>query len=171
MKKSFFITAAIIFFLILHSTSSAQWGLGLSGNFRKEEPKRGIGFIISRNLPFQFPVVGFKIRLEAILFQERIPRIDLTEKYLHLALAGTLFYKMFQPYILIGVGYSFQSANDLKSDSYLIGGAAGVQFAAIDPVYPFIEIKSIEYYVGLNKGASLANDSQIAGSVGIRFEF
>ncbi|MFO7445479.1 MAG: hypothetical protein R6W90_03895 [Ignavibacteriaceae bacterium] len=159
---------AVLFF-VLNSICFAQWGGGLSLNLKNEWPQKGINFIVTHKLPFQWPLIGISVRFDAAYFKEKIP--DVIERDLHLSLAGTLFYKDFQPYFAVGAGYAFHSANDVESNSFLFHEIAGVQLAVIKPVYPFVEIKLLQYLSELQQGRTNALSFQVIGAIGLKLEF
>lgn len=166
MKKYF--TLFLLFFsLALSSISTAQWSAGVSVNLKNEKPKRGIGFVVSRNLPFQFPVVGFKVRFEADYYVQNSGNRTLREKNIFLSAVSTFFLSSIQPYLSLGTGYAFLSDNH----SLLFQGIAGIQLSSIKPVYPFIEFKGCYYVSQMYEVNRPMEDMQIIGALGIRFEF
>jgi hypothetical protein len=165
--KKYFTLSLLIFSLTLSSMSTAQWSAGVSVNLKNEKPKRGIGFIVSRNLPFQFAVVGFKVQLEADYYVQDSGNRTLREKNVFLSLAGTFFLSNIQPYVSLGTGYAFLSDNH----SLLFRGTAGIQLSLIKPVYPFIEFKSCYYVSQMYEVNRPMEDLQVTGALGIRFEF
>jgi hypothetical protein len=165
--KKYFTLFLLVFSLSLSSNSIAQWGAGVSVNLKNEEPNRGVGFIVSRNLPFQFPVLGFNVRFEADFFRHSTWEKKLTEKNVYLSLAGTLHYRQVQPYLLLGTGYAFLSDNH----SLLFQGIAGIQFTFIKPLYPFLEFKSVYYVSTMYDVREELKNFQVIGALGIKFEF
>ncbi|GEM_PF-3615802 len=172
MRKQIAAFTLIIFLLVPVSTYS-QWAAGLSANLKNDNPQKGIGFTISRALPFQFPLAGFRIRIDGILFDQTIrrPTTTLSEKNVHVSLEGILFLKLFQPYAMISAGYGWLKANDNHKGSFLTGSAAGLQFAVFHPVYPYLEARAVQYIEPLSKGVSNAKDFQITGALGVKIEF
>jgi hypothetical protein len=166
MKKHFF-SNLLFLLLILSSVSSAQWSGGISVNLKDEVPKRGVGFIITRNLPFQFPQYGFKVRFEGNYFTQDIDNRVLREKNIFLSLTGTVYFKHIQPYISAGGGYAFLSQNK----SALMQGLAGVRFTFIKPLYPFIEFKTTYYFSVMYNRWHPLDDLQYTGAAGLRLEF
>jgi hypothetical protein len=165
--KKYFILFLLFFSLLLSSNSIAQWEAGVLVNLKNEVPKRGLGFIVSRNLPFQFPVLGLKVRLEADFFRHSTWEKKMTEKNIYLSLAGTMHYRQVQPYLSLGTGYAFLSDNR----SLLFQGIAGIQFTFIKPIYPFLEFKSVYYVSAMYDVQEELKNFQVIGALGIKLVF
>jgi len=113
-------------------TSFAQWEVGGSYSRRSELPENGFGISVSRNLPFQWATVGFKVRAGVDLFRsteeefinnEVVEKKFLSEDY-HVDLIGTFFFRNYNPYFGLSTGLGHQYINQFNKNIFFLGAIA-----------------------------------------------
>ena len=131
-----------------------QWEAGGSFNLKNEIPEKGFGINISRNLPFQWVTIGFKLRFGVDLYRSseeekqndtKVKKKFLGEDY-HIALIGTFFLKNFNPYFGLGTGVGHQDINQFDENIFFIGILSGLKFPVTNWLHPYLEISSIKYF-------------------------
>lgn len=128
-----------------------QWEVGSSFNFKSESPEIGFGINAARNLPFQWPVIGFKVRAGFDLFKgkesvnDAESKASFSNEVLHADLIGTLFYRNFSPYFGLTLGIGHFSINHLNEYRFLIGILVGIKFPLTNRLQPMLEIDLNNY--------------------------
>jgi hypothetical protein len=150
-------------------------------NFKNEIPERGFGFTASRNLPFQWATMGFKVRAGIDLYRESEDQVRnniksktkfLSEDY-HLALIGTFFLGDFNPYVGFNTGVGHHDINHFDEYIFFIGALTGVKFPLISWVHPYLEISSLKYFSDFDEARTQKDISslQLKGTMGFLFRF
>jgi hypothetical protein len=175
----------IFFFAYLLLTEVyGQWEIDPHVSYKNNSPKTGIGIYAGRNLPFQWPLLGFKIRGGIDYFYEKIDEISV-EKYsslnFNISAVSTFYYRAVQPYLGIGLGIerltiSFNPSANYESQMskyiFFISGTAGAEMPVTNSISPFIELQVISYLYDFNNIMPDANISalQLKGVLGICIE-
>ena len=173
MKNEIIATRPIIrkifFTFIFISQTHAQWEGGASFNYKSEIPETGFGVYISRNLPVQFASVGVKARtLFDYYFQQ-----DYSSLELHADLLTLMYYKNFQPYLILSLGGSQYSINDFSEFIFVLGAGVGIRFPVTSDVLPFFEVCSNKYFSSFDKETTEEKISsiQIVSRIGMTLKF
>ena len=161
-----------------------QWEIDPLISFKNESPKTGIGIYAGRNLPFQWPLLGFKIRGGIDYFFEKTDG-NMVEKYssfnFNISIISTFFYRTVQPYLGFGLGMdrysiffhpSVSFAGQITKYIFLISGTAGAKLQITNNIYPFVELRVLKYFYNFSNILPEANISaiQFKGVFGICIE-
>lgn len=188
------ISKILCLFLILVICSDvvySQWKAGASYNTKRDVPGNGFGVNIGRNMPFQWPLIGFMIRAGANLFttnnelsdEENPPVRQLTQTNIHLNLLGTFYPRYVYPYAGIGFGFgslSFET-RDSGTDEFLytgstknyffIEGLTGIRLSVIKNFYPFVEVRLVKYLTSFRNINSDISSLQYGWYLGLEIGF
>lgn len=166
----------IYLIVIITPLTFSQWESGFSYKIKNEVPQNGIGLMVSRNLPFQRPSFGIKIRGEINLFRQTETEnilgknIDinyLSEDY-HVDAVVSLFYRNFSPYFGFGFGYGQMGGNRLSGKGALLILFAGLSFP-VSFINLYIEIQGVNYFFDSFLPRKDISSLQFRGAVGISF--
>ncbi|MEJ2616569.1 MAG: hypothetical protein P8Z35_16555 [Ignavibacteriaceae bacterium] len=161
-----------------------QWEIDPLINFKNESPKTGVGIYAGRNLPFQWPLLGFKVRGGIDYFYEKSDG-NAVEKYssidFNISIISTFFYRTVQPYLGFGLGierlsiYFHPSAtnkNQISKYIFLFSGTAGAKLQITNNIYSFVELQVLKYFYNFNNILPDENISalQLKGVFGICIE-
>jgi hypothetical protein len=159
----------------------AQWEISGTFNFKSEIPNVGPGIGVARNLPFQWPIIGLKVRVGIDLFRssemQTVTGIQSTEKFssedIHVDLIATLFYRHIKPYFGLSMGFGHYSVNQFNEYMFFLGALAGAKFSLAVWIHLFIEVDSYKYFSSFDKEKTKRNISsiQFMGRAGIIFSF
>src|SRR3970040_130749 len=125
----------LIIFLMTPLTLS-QWEIGGSYKIKSDTPANGFGISISRNLPFQSPNLGIKVRAEVNLFRENAEvnfsgikeeRKFLSEDY-NLHIIGEYFFTILYPYFGFGFGYGELNSGRQNWQGFVLSLLGGTKF-------------------------------------------
>lgn len=178
MKYIFFVT------YLLSIEVYGQWEIDPFISFKNESPKTGIGIYAGRNLPFQWPLIGFKIRGGIDYFYEKINE-NKVEKYsslnFNISTISTFFYRTVQPYLGFGLGVERLSIffhpsaiyeNQISKYIFFISGTAGAKLPITNNIYPFVELQVLKYFYNFDNILPDGNISalQLKGVIGICIE-
>ncbi|MGD8305620.1 MAG: hypothetical protein PVF17_03115 [Ignavibacteria bacterium] len=142
----FLFQKSILLSVVLFSQAFPQWEAGGTFNYKSESPEIGFGITAARNLPFQWPVIGFKVRAGFDLFkgEESVngdnSKVSFSNEVLHADLIGTLFFRNFSPYFGLTLGVGHFSINHLNEYRFLIGILGGIKFPVTNRLQPMLEI-------------------------------
>ncbi len=172
IRKTIFL---LLILLICSYPVYSQWQAGVSYNIKSSIPENGFGIAISKNLPFQWPLIGFMVRAEANLFGtnsvvsgEGNPIVEnLMQTDIHLNVLGTFYPRYLQPYAGVGFGLSslIYETNDpdaeefiytkMRKNCFFMEGLAGFRLSFLRNFYPFIEVHAVRYFTSFR---SINND-------------
>lgn len=172
-----------IVFCFFSQTNFSQWEVGPLYNIKKNIPSHGFGVHFSRNLPYQFPDFGIKIKGELDIFQQKensvLPKNYISSN-IHFSLIGTFYTGFVQPYLGFGFGiekFSIESNGLQQKDNitkylFLLNSVAGLKFFINSTVYPFTELQIFKYFYNFNNLNIAQNISnlQLIGTIGIIVE-
>lgn len=163
----------LLMILILVEASFAQWEVGGSYSRRSEVPENGFGICVSRNLPFQWATIGFKVRAGVDLFRStEAAKKFLSEDY-YVDLIGTFFFRNVNPYFGLRTGLGHQHINKFDENIFFLGVIAGMKFPLTELLHPYLEITSAKYFSSFDENLIERDISsfQIKGAVGLIFKF
>jgi len=147
----------------------AQWEVNGTFNYKSEIPNVGLGIGAARNLPFQWPTIGLKVRGGIDLFRsteiQTVNGVQSTEKFssedFHVDLIATLFYRYIKPYFGLSMGVGHYSVNQFDEYLFFLGALVGVKFSVVTRVYLILEVDSYKYF----NNFSIAKTGQNISSV------
>ena len=167
--------------VIFISPVLAQWELNGTFNYKSEIPNVGLGIGAARNLPFQWPTIGLKVRGGIDLFRsteiQTVNGVQSTEKFssedFHVDLIATLFYRYIKPYFGLGMGIGHYLVNQFDEYLFFLGALVGVKFLVATRVYLLLEVDSYKYFSSFDTEKTRRNISslQFTGRAGIIFKF
>jgi len=183
-----------VLFLILFICSNfvyPQWQAGVSYSIKSGIPENGLGITISRNLPFQWPLIGFMVRAEANLFStnsdfsgERALTVkNLKQTDIHLNILATFYPRYLQPYAGAGFGLSslIYETNDpdaeefiytkMRKNCFFIEGLAGFRLSSVRNFYPFIEVHTVRYFTSFRSINIDISSIQVCWRFGLNISF
>jgi len=148
----------LIIFLITPITLS-QWELGGSYKIKSDIPENGFGISISRNLPFQGPNLGIKVRAEVNLLRENaevnFSGINEELKFLsedyNLHIIGEYFFNNFYPYFGFGFGYGELNSGRQNWQGFVLSVLIGSKFPVSKLINPYIEIQGYHYIADFDR--------------------
>ncbi|MCH8032757.1 MAG: hypothetical protein IH950_03225 [Bacteroidetes bacterium] len=159
----------------------AQWEVNGSFNYKSEIPNVGLGIGAARNLPFQWPTIGFKVRAGIDLFRSTEIQtengvqstIKFSSEDFHVDLIATLFYRYIKPYFGLSMGVGHYSVNQFNEYMFFLGALVGAKFTLAVWIHLFIEVDSYKYFSSFNTEKTKRNISslQFIGRAGIIFKF
>jgi hypothetical protein len=167
----------ILIFISVNFQVFPQWEFGGSYNHRIEEPENGFGIMVSRNLPFQWPAAGLKLRLGIELYRNTEEINGETIKYLaedlHLDLIGSFFLSGFTPYAGPFIGLGHQETKGIDEYIFSTGIIAGLKFSFSYRLQPYLEIRLHKYFSSFEntEGAAEISSLQLIGGIGIIIKF
>ena len=173
--------SGLLFIILFTIPIFSQWEVGGSFNFKNRIPEKGFGINISRNLPFQWATIGFKLRFGADIYRSTEEQIQnnikrekkfLNEDY-HIALIGTFFLENFNPYFGLGTGVGHEKINQFDENIFFVSVLTGVKFPVTDWLHPYLEISSIKYFSSFDEAKTGKDISsfQFKTAVGVIFRF
>jgi len=158
----------------------AQWELNGTFNYKSEIPNVGLGIGAARNLPFQWPTIGLKVRGGIDLFRsteiQTVNGVQSTEKFssedFHVDLIATLFYRYIKPYFGLSMGIGHYLVNQFDEYMFILGALVGVKFLVATRVYLLLEVDSYKYFSSFDTEKTRRNISslQFTGRAGIIFK-
>jgi hypothetical protein len=168
---------AVIILLTLTGLTYSQWEAGAAYSFKNSIPEDGFSIVVGRNLPFQWPLVGFMVNSGGRFFSENSDLtagnnpvvIQSSQSDLNLGLTATFYYRYIQPYAGIGIGissFTFEqrqsSAEDLmysrvKKNPFFAEGFAGIRLAVVRNFYPYFELHLVRYFTDFS-GFEISRD-------------
>lgn len=159
----------------------AQWELSGTFNYKSEIPNVGLGIGVARNLPFQWPIIGLKVRGGINLFRsteiQSVNSVQSTEKFssedFHVDLIATLFYRHIKPYFGLNIGVGHYSVNQFNEYIFFSGALVGAKISLTVWIHLFIEVDSYKYFSSFDTKKTKRNISslQFTGRAGIIFKF
>jgi len=159
----------------------AQWEVNGTFNYKSEIPNFGFGIGAARNLPFQWPTIGLKVRGGIDLFRsteiQTVNGVQSTEKFssedFHIDLIATLFYRHIKPYFGLSMGVGHYSVNQFNEYMFFLGALVGTKFTLAVWIHLFIEVDSYKYFSSFDTEKTKQNISsvQFIGRAGIIFKF
>ena len=163
------------------SPALAQWEVNGTFNYKSEIPNVGLGIGAARNLPFQWPTIGLKVRGGIGLFRsteiQTVNGVQSTEKFssedFHVDLIATLFYRHIKPYFGLSMGVGHYSVNQFDEYLFFLGALVGVRFSIVTRFYLILEVDSYKYFSSFDSEKTKRNISslQFIGRAGIIFKF
>jgi hypothetical protein len=159
----------------------AQWEMNGTFNYKSEIPNIGFGIGAARNLPFQWPIIGLKVRGGINLFRsteiQNVDGVQSTEKFssgdFHVDLIATLFYRHIKPYFGLSMGAGHYSVNQFNEYIFFLGALVGAKKSLTVWIHLFIEVDSYKYISSFDTKKTKRNISslQFTGRAGIIFKF
>lgn len=161
-----------------------QWEIDPFIGFKNELPETGVGIYAGRNLAFQWPLIGFKIRGGVDYFYEKFGG-NAVEKYsslnFNISIISTFFYRAVQPYLGFGLGMerfsiffhpSATYESQISKYIFLVSGSAGAKIPITNSIYPFVELQVLKYIYNFDNVLPDENISalQLKGIFGICIE-
>jgi len=156
MKKFFYIFGAFLFFIPLHETVHAQWSVGVSYEYRDEDPNNGFGFRAEKSIFDGIPLLDLSLRGHFSNFNETMPdnRRDINSildfgvyDFGFAALAGFSL-GLVSPYVGAGIGHErFKLDTDDPDESIndrniYWNGFIGANVEILPYLKPFIEFRA-----------------------------
>ena len=167
--------------VMLISPVLAQWEVNGTFNYKSEIPNVGLGIGAARNLPFQWPTIGLKVRGGIDLFRsteiQTVNGVQSTERFssedFHVDLIATLFYRPIKPYFGLSMGVGHYSVNQFDEYMFFLGALVGVKFSVVTRFYLILEVDSYKYFSSFNAERTKQDISslQFTGRAGIIFKF
>ena len=158
----------------------AQWEVSGTFNYKSEIPNVGLGIGAARNLPFQWPTIGLKVRAGIDLFKsteiQTVNGAQSTERFssedFHVDLIATLFYRHIKPYFGLSMGVGHYSVNQFDEYLFFLGVLVGVKFSVATRFYLILEVDSYKYFSSFDSEKTKRNISslQFIGRAGIIFK-
>lgn len=180
--------------LVIFSSSQliySQWEAGASYSKKTGIPESGFSLSFGRNLPFQWPLVGFMIKAEGSFYElnydiseeNTVFGIQSKQSDIHLNIIGTFYTRVIQPYAGLGIGissfiYERRQSESLyfvriKKNPFFIEGLTGFRVSLPGNFYPFGEIHFIKYLSSFSESIikSEISSFQIQWNLGFRIKF
>lgn len=159
----------------------AQWEVNGTFNYKSEIPNVGLGIGAARNLPFQWPIIGLKVRAGIDLFRsteiQTVNGVQSTEKFssedFHFDLIATIFYRHIKPYFGLSMGVGHYSVNQFDEYMFFLGALVGAKISLAVWIHLFTEVDSYKYFSSFDNEKTKRNISslQFTGRAGIIFKF
>jgi len=156
MKKFIYIFGAFLFFIPLHETANAQWSVGVSYEYRNEDPNSGFGLRAERSILESVPLLDLSLRGHFSYFNEttEVSRqgINFTSDlsvydFGFAALAGFTIERV-SPYVGLGIGNErFKLSTDVqdlsfKERNFYWNGFIGAEIEILPYLKPFVEFRA-----------------------------
>ncbi len=156
MKKFIWIFGALLFFIPLHESAKAQWSVGVSYEYRNEDPNSGFGLRAEKSILEDLPVLDLSLRGHFSYFNEttQVSReginfssdLDVYD-FGFAALAGFSI-QLVSPYVGVGIGNErFKLSSDardfsFKERNFYWNGFIGADVEILPYLKPFIEFRA-----------------------------
>ncbi|MDZ7717922.1 MAG: outer membrane beta-barrel protein [Balneolaceae bacterium] len=156
MKKFIYIFGALLLFIPFHETANAQWSVGVSYEYRNEDPNSGFGLRAEKSILEDLPLLDLSLRGHFSYFNEttQIGReginfsSDLNVYDFGFAALAGFSIELVSPYVGVGIGNErFKLSTDVqdlsfKERNFYWNGFIGANVEILPYLKPFFEFRA-----------------------------